>query len=566
MTKSEDDRIVVQIPPGQYAIAVQSVCIGSSLKRMAVAASTVKLDRASSLLSEQYQAQLVATSTSSTMWWLQALDQRLAELRRYHAEQPQQMAQSVAAIADGYDLATTINEWIAAIETTFSIDEVMGKYLDLYESYELLLQINSNNKISVDWLNQLRISVNHQGGSKNFQYIDFLEDLSKGISTIWKEEAKLSTRKKYMRWLVKLKEYLLGYLHRTVPLLDTSSLTIDAEKTFDDVWSRTGGVPGWTSVAPEAALVQSEMQDETAQHFESTGISLLSIDIGAYESAQKLADAVDGTILKAELGRLGLKCGGTVLDRAERLFLLKSVSNLDELPIKCFSKKRKLNSSLESEATLSSVPTSTFANTHRIDIARCEVAVTTLLDHLRPTLEATIRRIERRQTQTLIEREREMEQELYGRVVETAAKEKVDRSKDDDDDEDEEDTPVYNPKNVPLDWDGKPIPYWLFKLHGLNHYYECEICGSESYRGRRAFELHFAEQRHASGMKSLGIPNTKHFHGVTKLDDALELWKQLQEKLQQEQFDGSKDEEYEDSSGNVLSRKTYEDLARQGLL
>ena len=35
--------------------------------------------------------------------------------------------------------------------------------------------------------------------------------------------------------------------------------------------------------------------------------------------------------------------------------------------------------------------------------------------------------------------------------------------------EDEDEKPaIYNPKDVPLDFDGKPIPYWLFKLHGLN--------------------------------------------------------------------------------------------------
>jgi len=64
----------------------------------------------------------------------------------------------------------------------------------------------------------------------------------------------------------------------------------------------------------------------------------------------------------------------------------------------------------------------------------------------------------------------------------------------------------------------------------------------------------------------LGIPNTKHFHGVTKIQDAKDLWESLQEKLKEEQFDVSKEEEYEDSQGNVLSRTTYLDLARQGLL
>jgi hypothetical protein len=33
-------------------------------------------------------------------------------------------------------------------------------------------------------------------------------------------------------------------------------------------------------------------------------------------------------------------------------------------------------------------------------------------------------------------------------------------------------------------WDGKPIPYWLFKLHGLNIEYKCQICGGFSYWGR----------------------------------------------------------------------------------
>ena len=36
------------------------------------------------------------------------------------------------------------------------------------------------------------------------------------------------------------------------------------------------------------------------------------------------------------------------------------------------------------------------------------------------------------------------------------------------DEEEQESASIYNPKDVPLDFDGKPIPYWLFKLHGLN--------------------------------------------------------------------------------------------------
>lgn len=32
---------------------------------------------------------------------------------------------------------------------------------------------------------------------------------------------------------------------------------------------------------------------------------------------------------------------------------------------------------------------------------------------------------------------------------------------------DDEDQQIYNPLKLPMGWDGKPIPYWLYKLHGL---------------------------------------------------------------------------------------------------
>lgn len=54
--------------------------------------------------------------------------------------------------------------------------------------------------------------------------------------------------------------------------------------------------------------------------------------------------------------------------------------------------------------------------------------------------------------------------------------------------------------------------------------FTCEICGGQSYWGRRAFERHFKEWRHQNGMRALGIPNTKTFFEVTQMKDALELW------------------------------------------
>jgi splicing factor 3A subunit 3 len=112
----------------------------------------------------------------------------------------------------------------------------------------------------------------------------------------------------------------------------------------------------------------------------------------------------------------------------------------------------------------------------------------------------------------------------------------------------------------------QPIPYWLYKLHGLNISYNCEICGNFIYKGPKAFQRHFAEWRHAHGMRCLGIPNTAHFANVTQIEDALQLWEKLKQQKHGERWQPEVEEEFEDSLGNVVNRKTFEDLKRQGLL
>ena len=123
--------------------------------------------------------------------------------------------------------------------------------------------------------------------------------------------------------------------------------------------------------------------------------------------------------------------------------------------------------------------------------------------------------------------------------------------------------------SCPLGWDGKPIPYWLYKLHGLNHEFACEICGGATYRGRREYERHFRDARHAQGMRALGIPNTKEFFEVVRIDDARALWASLQARKRGNGGGGggeADDEEVEDADGNVYDRRTYEDLKKQGVL
>lgn len=67
-------------------------------------------------------------------------------------------------------------------------------------------------------------------------------------------------------------------------------------------------------------------------------------------------------------------------------------------------------------------------------------------------------------------------------------------------------------------------------------------------------------------MRCLGIPNSKHFHDITLIEDALALYVKIKDQISTEQFMAELEEEFEDSEGNVLNRRTFEDLARQGLL
>jgi len=159
---------------------------------------------------------------------------------------------------------------------------------------------------------------------------------------------------------------------------------------------------------------------------------------------------------------------------------------------------------------------------------------------------STRRFVEKQSTRTAAEREQERLEEERGLLPDI---EGVGA------DEEDDAEPVYNPKNLPLGWDGKPIPFWMYKLHGLNVEFKCEICGDEVYKGRRAFDRHFREGKHSHGMRVLGIPNTKHFHDITRIDEALALYEKMQSDQFRQLVQVDRVVEYEDAAGNVFRQE-----------
>ena len=85
--------------------------------------------------------------------------------------------------------------------------------------------------------------------------------------------------------------------------------------------------------------------------------------------------------------------------------------------------------------------------------------------------------VERKQGMT--ERERAQELENIFNNDETPQETQEEGEGEDEDGEER----IYNPLKLPLAWDGKPIPFWLYRLHGLGVEFPCEICGNFVYMG-----------------------------------------------------------------------------------
>ncbi|KAI0445063.1 hypothetical protein F4803DRAFT_509241 [Xylaria telfairii] len=168
--------------------------------------------------------------------------------------------------------------------------------------------------------------------------------------------------------------------------------------------------------------------------------------------------------------------------------------------------------------------------------------------------------VERKQGMTDKERQQEIDN-LYSASVSAAQLPETEEG-----DEGDDDDKIYNPLKLPLAWDGKPIPFWLYKLHGLGVEFTCEVCGNFVYMGRRAFDKHFNEARHIHGLKCLGITNTALFRDITKIHEALRLWEKIQKDKRKDKVEDGSVVQMEDAEGNVMPEKVYYDLQKQGLL
>jgi splicing factor 3A subunit 3 len=348
------------------------------------------------------------------------------------------------------------------------------------------------------------------------QYLDVLLAQDGGLHSELPRETRYS--KEYEVYIQNLHDYLLSFLKRTQPLVDVDSKHREANVEFQKKW--------------EAGELDADWEDHsnkrTASSEEAGGIWCCACQKGY--SKQTVYDAH-----------------------------LTSKKHIKAIAKQAASSEPPQNpNGIQTPPTNPSNGASLWRSRLR-NTALLTYLTNSLLVILAPTISDTKSNVERRFSLTAREREQELLEQSKPAATPT-------NNGDAAGEEEEEEERIYNPLKLPLGWDGKPIPYWLYKLHGLGVEYRCEICSDHVYMGRKNFDRHFQESRHAFGMRALGLPNTKHFHEITRIEDALTLAEKLKREGKHEIFEQETMEELEDDEGNVYNKKTYEDLKKQGLI
>ncbi|KAF2703081.1 splicesome-associated protein [Pleomassaria siparia CBS 279.74] len=310
----------------------------------------------------------------------------------------------------------------------------------------------------------------------------------------------------YFQYLKALKDYLEGFMRRTKPLenLDKTFAGFDAD--FEQLWEKQE-VPGWEK---------------------DTSVDIVPVD----------STANDGTwcsVCEKQFSNVNVY--------EQHLSGRKHKKFMQEKDAK--SGQKKASNGVE--------------NFKERAVAELEFRIQKLARAMQTERSDTKVNVERKQGMT----ERERQQELEALYSETT----LGNGKDaEDGEESDAEEKIHNPLKLPLAWDGKPIPFWLYKLHGLGVEFPCEICGNFVYMGRRNFDKHFNEPLHVHGLKCLGITNTSLFREITGIAEAEELWKKIQQGKKKEKASVDNVVQMEDSEGNVMPEKVYQDLLAQGLL
>lgn len=321
-----------------------------------------------------------------------------------------------------------------------------------------------------------------------------------------------------LHYYTSLIDYLEDFMRRTRPLEDLDKSFAEFEAEFEQAWG-ANEMPGWSNEAKIHLDKQTNGNSDVSLHCRYCEKEFTNDNV--YKSH------LNG---KKHLKAVALQVHG-----------------------------QKVVGSEEGDLSVKITPSFDFKGLREKAVAAREFRIRKLAQSLQKERTETRTNVERKQGMT----ERERQQEIQALLAESA---EINTGAHEEDSGSDSEEKIYNPLKLPLAWDGKPIPYWLYKLHGLGVEFSCEVCGNFVYMGRRAFDKHFNEPRHIYGLKCLGITNTTLFREITGIDEALKLWEKIARDKKKQRVATDNVVQMEDGEGNVMPEKVYYDLQKQGLL
>lgn len=325
-----------------------------------------------------------------------------------------------------------------AISLMFSGEEGYGRYLDLYANHTMYNNLRRLPK-RLTYLQYLDVLLDAQNGpvhrdlqldvrtTKEFEALVFLPSAPTLVYLTYI----------FVRYMTALHAYLISFTKRVQPLSDTDRQQKDTATEFDELWDQNK-IEGWEAT-------KQNLKEEASD--------------GIWCSACQKSYSKQ-TVYDAHLK-----------SKKHEKAVERQAAGAQSAPVNPNGIKTTTNGHFT---------VSKFRNA-----ARLTHLVSALLRLLTNVLTDTKSNVERRFSLTAHERELESEE------ASKAAVSSVQNNKASAPEEEEEEEKIYNPLKLPLGWDGKPIPYWLYKLHGLGVEYRCEICSDHVYMGRKNFDRHF---------------------------------------------------------------------------
>ncbi|KAF1832156.1 hypothetical protein BDW02DRAFT_503649 [Decorospora gaudefroyi] len=338
------------------------------------------------------------------------------------------------------------------------------------------------------------------------QYLDLFDVFTPPQCNIRRDQKKSEA---YFHYLKALQEYLESFMRRTKPLENLDKLFANFDKEFVEQWE-LDAVPGWTKDVTVSAPVNGDAP-----------------------------------------------AGGIWCSACKKSFTKETVYESHLTGKKHKKAVQESQNGAQNDVQQTNGASTDIQRFKERAVAEREFRIRKLAGAMQTERADTKANVERKQGMTERERQQELEQ-LYSETPNTGEKGP--------DDESEAEDKIDNPLKLPLAWDGKPIPFWLWKLHGLGQEFPCEICGNFVYMGRRAFDKHFNESRHIHGLKCLGITQALLFREITSIQEAEVLWRKMQKDKKKEMTLAENVVEMEDNEGNVMPEKVYHDLAAAGML